>query len=313
MKTIDLFSINSLDGLCNDMKATVNVYPVSDYLSWIELEMKPQEDMSIQLQDGKNVHLHFMYNLKDKISLKSLNTTEQKKLSKFQSAIMHDKRGRDTFLNLKANGHYHVCIIQLSKYNRTQKVNELFSQIEMVFKAMATKHYFIHTGLPNLQLGEYVRKLMDLPKIKVSDKMMAAGYINILLSIKLKQYLEYVHNPLPSSILSPCEIERIKKVSSAIQESPEMNYAIEELCKSTGMSAAKLQMGFKEMHGKTVCNFISNVRLEKAEELLKTTDLNVSQIVYSLGWTSRSYFCKIFKEKYQCSPKLYQTLVVEAS
>ena len=32
-----------------------------------------------------------------------------------------------------------------------------------------------------------------------------------------------------------------------------------------------------------------------AEELIKTTDLNISEIVYTVGLTSRSYFCKIFK------------------
>lgn len=34
--------------------------------------------------------------------------------------------------------------------------------------------------------------------------------------------------------------------------------------------------------------------------------VNISEIVYSIGLTSRSYFSKIFKEKYNCSPKYYQ-------
>jgi AraC-like DNA-binding protein len=36
--------------------------------------------------------------------------------------------------------------------------------------------------------------------------------------------------------------------------------------------------------------------------MLKNTDLNISQIVYSIGFSSRSYFSKIFKEKYDISP-----------
>jgi AraC family transcriptional regulator, transcriptional activator for feuABC-ybbA operon len=72
------------------------------------------------------------------------------------------------------------------------------------------------------------------------------------------------------------------------------------------MSPCKLQEGFKMLHDRTVSDFIRNVRLEKAEELISHSDLNISEIVYSIGFTSRSYFAKIFKEKFHCSPKTYQ-------
>lgn len=311
MKTIDSINTPSVHGICNELKSPVNICKISDFLSWIELEAHPEEDLLLKLNDNKNMYLHFTYNLKDPVSLSSVRKLKSKQLSKFQSAITHDKKGFDTFLNLRGEGAYHVCIIQLAKYNTDKKVNPLFSQFEKVFNALNDDHYFIHTGLPNLQVGEYVRKLIDMPKTKLTEKLMVSGYINILLSIKLKQYLEYIDQPLPEyAMLTQGEVERIRNISKAIQNSPELEYRIDELCKKSGLNATKLQFGFKEMHGKTVCNFISHVRLEKAEELLKTTDLNVSQIVYSLGWSSRSYFCKIFKEKYNLSPKSYQTLLL---
>ncbi|RXJ44361.1 helix-turn-helix domain-containing protein [Gelidibacter gilvus] len=34
--------------------------------------------------------------------------------------------------------------------------------------------------------------------------------------------------------------------------------------------------------------------------------MNISEIVYSVGLSSRSYFCRIFKKRFKCSPKLYQ-------
>ena len=67
-----------------------------------------------------------------------------------------------------------------------------------------------------------------------------------------------------------------------------------------------LQEGFKLMHGTTVSDYIRAVRVEKAEELIKTSDLNISEVVYSVGFTSRSYFSKIFRQKYNCSPKEYK-------
>ena len=40
--------------------------------------------------------------------------------------------------------------------------------------------------------------------------------------------------------------------------------------------------------------------------MLKNTDLNISQIVYSIGFSSRSYFSKIFKEKYGITPNKFK-------
>ncbi|MCB0387243.1 MAG: helix-turn-helix transcriptional regulator, partial [Winogradskyella sp.] len=73
-----------------------------------------------------------------------------------------------------------------------------------------------------------------------------------------------------------------------------------------GLSPSKLQEGFKLMHGHTVTEYIREVRIKKAEELIKNTDMNISEVVYTIGLTSRSYFSKIFKEKYNCSPKDYK-------
>ena len=67
-----------------------------------------------------------------------------------------------------------------------------------------------------------------------------------------------------------------------------------------------MQEGFKAMHGKTINEYVRYVRLTKSEELLKTTDLNISEIVYTLGLTSRSYFSHIFKDMYNCSPSEYK-------
>ena len=41
----------------------------------------------------------------------------------------------------------------------------------------------------------------------------------------------------------------------------------------------------------------------KAKELIENTGLNITEITYSIGINSRSYFSKLFKEKYKLTPK----------
>ena len=98
----------------------------------------------------------------------------------------------------------------------------------------------------------------------------------------------------------------VNEAVEAIAHKPEYPYTIGYLCREYGLSAAKLQEGFKVLKGCTVGNYIKNQRVELAEELIKTGDLNISEVVYTIGLTSRSYFSKIFKQRYKCSPKYYQ-------
>ncbi len=98
----------------------------------------------------------------------------------------------------------------------------------------------------------------------------------------------------------------IKDLSEFIQNFPDREYTIKSVRLRSGLSSAKLQEGFKAIHGMTITHYIRHIRMLAPEHLIKTTDLNIYEIVYSIALTSRSYFSKIFKNKYNCSPKSYQ-------
>ena len=83
-------------------------------------------------------------------------------------------------------------------------------------------------------------------------------------------------------------------------------FLLEQLSLKSGLSQAKLQDGFKFLYTRTVTEYIRHVRLEAAREMMTNTDLNISQIVYSIGFTRRSYFSKIFKEKFGITPNQFK-------
>lgn len=62
----------------------------------------------------------------------------------------------------------------------------------------------------------------------------------------------------------------------------------------------------KKLTGSTPSEFIKKLRLEHAGALLKTTKLTVSEVVYTSGFTSRSYFYREFAKYYNMSPNEYR-------
>jgi AraC-like DNA-binding protein len=59
----------------------------------------------------------------------------------------------------------------------------------------------------------------------------------------------------------------------------------------------------KNHTGMTYSHFLQNIRLEKAEMLLKTTGFTIEEIARKGGYENLTYFYKIFQEKFSLSPK----------
>jgi len=78
------------------------------------------------------------------------------------------------------------------------------------------------------------------------------------------------------------------------------------LCRQFGMSRSILYAKFKAITGKGVHDYIKSIRLAEAEKLLHEGKMNVSQIAYSVGFNSVSYFSKSFSKQMNVSPKAYQ-------
>ncbi len=83
-------------------------------------------------------------------------------------------------------------------------------------------------------------------------------------------------------------------------------FGVSELCEKVFMSRTQLHNKIKSLTNRSTSHLIRLVRMEKACELLRETDLNVSQIASEVGIESLSYFSRIFKEEVGVSPNKYK-------
>jgi AraC family transcriptional regulator len=84
----------------------------------------------------------------------------------------------------------------------------------------------------------------------------------------------------------------------------ETNIDIEELSIDLGISKFHMHRIFKEAFGKNIYESIKSIRLQKASNLLLTNKYStISNIVNLCGYSSQSSFIKIFKDRFEMSPK----------
>ncbi|WP_460615434.1 substrate-binding domain-containing protein [Hymenobacter seoulensis] len=81
---------------------------------------------------------------------------------------------------------------------------------------------------------------------------------------------------------------------------------VEELAQALGFSRTQLYRKVKAVLGSSVTDFVQQVRLGKARELLLDETLTITAIAYEVGYTSHSYFSNSFKARYQVSPSEFR-------
>ncbi len=104
-------------------------------------------------------------------------------------------------------------------------------------------------------------------------------------------------------------LEKLHKYIS--EDIDKIELPIATLADKMHTSERQLQRKLKALTGQTPSQLIVDLRLQKATELLKQTELSVTQIGSMVGFNSSSYFAKKFKIAYQQSPREYRESLQE--
>ena len=261
-----------------------------------------QQNLEVYITDTEGFYLIYCWTGSISLS-KSVKVIEA-----FQSAIIFNKKGKKLILELKKNSEHKFCIIGFGKSSSENSMqNKFFARFEEFYLSHFSDSSSFYVGPPYLKLLEKMNGLSQISKSGFAGELIMQGAILQIFGFKMEHMMESLsRDTSENGSLSRAEIHALNAIFEHIRNHPEMDFSIDGLSKKTGLSASKLQEGFKKIHGRTVIDYIRHVRLERSLELLKTTDMNISEIVYSIGLTSRSYFSKIFKSKYKFSPKVLQ-------
>lgn len=111
--------------------------------------------------------------------------------------------------------------------------------------------------------------------------------------------------------IKPIELESddevlMKRIMKVINDNLDnADLKVEMLSKEIGLSRVQLHRRLKEITGISTGEFIRNIRLKKAAELLAEKKVNVSQVAYMVGFSSHTHFSTAFRKFYGISPTEY--------
>ncbi|MDX6747107.1 AraC family transcriptional regulator [Polaribacter sp. PL03] len=243
----------------------------------------------------------------------------ERNVEQFQSLIFTNKIGGYDYLHFKKGERINLNLIEIIRKHflqkRTTNVSSLNKKLYEVFVDTDHENRFANFGTLNLKMADQIKKLHKIKGKGMLRILKIEAMVYEILSSHIQQHNTLLAGvALPTSLVKS-ELKIVRKFSAIILKNPEKDYSLEELSLQSGLTQSKLQDGFKFLYNRTVTEYIRHVRLESARDLIRTTDLNISQIVYTIGFSSRSYFSKIFREKYDITPNQFKkkllTVVLE--
>lgn len=99
----------------------------------------------------------------------------------------------------------------------------------------------------------------------------------------------------------------LENLTAIIEANLEEDFGILEICEQLSISRTHLHRKVKASSGLSISLYIRQIRLEKAKDLLESTDLSVSQVAYSVGFNNAEYFSRKFSEAYGKPPSVFSS------
>jgi AraC-like DNA-binding protein len=109
-----------------------------------------------------------------------------------------------------------------------------------------------------------------------------------------------------ADVKSPTDSRRVRKVEQEIAANYNKQLYLKDLADMVGMTPTAFSRFFKMRTGRTLSDYIIDIRMGHASRMLIDTTMTMSEICYECGFNNISNFNRIFKKRKGCCPKEFR-------
>lgn len=299
------YSINLSDDIGHGyMKSYDFDYGISVY----EVDCTLKKQIVIEFEKTLVQPLFILFNREDNIivSGKDIGRNE---VAHLESMMSSEGVNNQLQLMLMANTPTCFFVIVINRKLFEEKIadflKEMHPTLETIFRDVNGINQFYAQGYYSLDIAKFIEEFTTTSLTEFMRFVFLEGKVYEILIHFLKQYVDDSKDSKSRIILRQKTVESIEEASTIIKDEMDQLGSIISLAKRVGLNQNTLQEGFNQLYKKSVNQYIKEVRMERAKELLESSDLNITEVTYKVGINSRSYFSKLFKAQFGISPKAY--------
>ncbi len=171
------------------------------------------------------------------------------------------------------------------------------------------KHNFLSPEKPIYHVG-FSNEIIDLYEEAYRTALEEAAYSQQTLAGIVNHLIGVMYSLERNIMLSKnsAHVDLVNKARLRIREGLEANVTIQQIAQALGVSYSSFRKLFKEHTGFAPAMYQQNLRLQRAKELLSTTDESIKEIAYRLNFESPDYFSAKFKSQTGLTPSEFRGL-----
>ena len=234
-------------------------------------------DLAIKILEGKPYE-------KETMMMSALVTRDNAKVLLMESEEIMRQAAHLDQLHQTADSYLHELDTQ-------RMVNWLALSIIALLIVVFVLFYLYHLKKVAIQRERVVNTLWNMD-VETSQEVEGVSQDNATVSTQ---------TPPPSEGLGEALfITRFKEVVE--KRLADSDISVEDLAADMNLSRVQLYRKVKNLTGSSPVELLRTTRLNRAYQLLLTTDKSVSEVAYDVGFTAPSYFTKCFKEEFGMLP-----------
>ncbi len=278
-------------------------------LGIIQYDCLFHQDYEILFSIKQTHPLKFIFSTKGSVNHSFEEKNDLHEIKTYQNVIVSSSGTNGHLLRFNAGEINRIVSIEIVRSEFRKRKNHDFSDLQPVLRDVfadsnATESFIYH-GNYCLNAADTVEEIFNNEYEGIVKSVFIEGKLLQMLVLQIKQYQDDQLEDSPQ-VLRIYDAERVKKAAEMINTHLNRNFSVEVLANEVGTNVNKLQDGFKQIYGLTINKYVQEVKLKAARDLLLEKDMNISEVVTSIGLSNASYFAKIFKEKYGVTPGFFQ-------
>jgi AraC-like DNA-binding protein len=161
------------------------------------------------------------------------------------------------------------------------------------------------TGIPAQIFDLIKRAQMEMPANSTRACLTVKTYLKMILVLLVNHYADH-QGTVETFNRKQRAIEQLSPLFDFLENHFREPISVEMAARVVHLSESHFMRFFKQVTGQSFISYLNHFRVAKAEHLLATTDLSVSEISQAVGFCDQSYFGLVFRNFVHMTPLQYK-------
>lgn len=264
--------------------------------------IKVQEPGTTLFAHHWHEHIEFLYFLSGKATIECGSTPLQ---SEVGDLVVVNSNELHYGISTSANLFYYAMIVDISLLHshsldavETKFITPI-SQNRILFQNQISKDSDITACMNSL--------IRELETRELGYELSIKSHLYHLLTLLVRKYVASLTD-IDDYHVRLRDLERLAPVFKHIDDHYQDKLTVQQLADQTGLSRFHFSRLFKQLTDKSLIEYINLIRINKSEQLLRHSKMNISEIALATGFNDIYYFSRTFKRLKNVAPSEWRTI-----